>query len=259
MDKPDILEAARGYAGLGLPIIPLSGKVPAIKGWQQFVANEVNLRLYFGDQGCNVGLRTGESGYLVVDTDTDEAEEWVKTHLPESPMRARSGSGSLHSYFEAPPKKEVRNKQGWKGIQGLDVRGHGGYIVLAPSIHPETGKRYEWVTGLVPPEELPRFSPAWIYQRTRRKVQTVVLANDADFMELRASRWLEKVEGAVSGKGGHNATFRVACKLTHYFGLGEEAAVRLMLAVFNPKCEPEWSEGEIRHKVADALKKVHQK
>ena len=51
-----------------LPIIPLEGKVPAVKGWQRFVADEANLLLHFGRRGCNVGLRTGESGYVVIDT-----------------------------------------------------------------------------------------------------------------------------------------------------------------------------------------------
>ena len=53
---------------------------------------------------------------------------------------------------------------------GLDVRGHGGYIVLAPSIHPDTGRRYEWTGELLPPDELPRFSPAWMSPATRALV-----------------------------------------------------------------------------------------
>jgi hypothetical protein len=38
------------------------------------------------------------------------------------------------------------------------------------------------------------------------------------------------------------------------FGLSFEAAMRLMLTVFHPKCRPEWSEKEIRHKLEGALK-----
>src|SRR5947209_7156269 len=170
----DILEAAKGYAKLGLPIIPLKGKVPAVKEWQRFFATAVNLRFWFGSKRCNVGLRTGESGYVVVDTDTPEAEEWVRSHLPETPLVVRSGGGSTHRYFGAPPRKEIRNKAGWKGIPGLDLRGQGGFIVLPPSTHPETGKRYEWVTDFVQPEGLPRFSPRWVYKRTRHRMAQVV-------------------------------------------------------------------------------------
>lgn len=253
-DTTDVLEAANYYAKLGLPVIPLKGKVPAVRQWQQFVANAVNLRFWMGSRRCNVGLRTGESGYVVVDTDSEEAERWVREHLPETPLRARSGGGSTHRYYASPPRKEIRNAQGWKRIRGLDVRGQGGYIVLPPSVHPETGARYEWLTGFSLPSGLPRFSPAWIYTRTRRRVQQDVLANNPDLRELRAARWLEKVEGAVSGEGGHNRTFRVACKLVFYFGLDRERALRLLRA-WNLRCRPPWSEKELEHKVDDALKK----
>jgi hypothetical protein len=252
-DSSDIFDSARAYAKLGLPIIPLKGKIPAISDWQKFFATAVNVRFWFGTNRCNIGLRTGESGYVVVDTDTVEAEQWVRSHLPETPLQARSGGGSIHRYFATPPRKEIRNRQGWNGIHGLDIRGQGGFIVLPPSIHPETGDRYQWLTDFSLSAGLPRFSPAWIYQRTRRRVQQVTRGDDADFREHRALRWLEKVEGAVSGECGHNRTFRVACKLVLYFGLDRECALEL-LRIWNLKCQPPWSEKELAHKVDDALK-----
>jgi hypothetical protein len=49
MKTPEpIFDAARGYAERNLPIIPLRGKLPAIKGWQAFVANRLNVRLWWG-------------------------------------------------------------------------------------------------------------------------------------------------------------------------------------------------------------------
>ena len=79
-DQSGTLEAALGYAGKGLPIFPVCGKVPAVRGWQQFVADEVKLRVFCG-RGCGVALRTGESGYVVVDTDTDSAEQWPAENI----------------------------------------------------------------------------------------------------------------------------------------------------------------------------------
>jgi hypothetical protein len=245
-----ILDAARRYAELGLPIIPLVGKVPAVRAWQTFVANEVNLRLHFGTQRCNVGLRTGESGYIAVDTDTPEAEAYVLRRLPESPMRAVSGGGSTHRYYGRPPRKEIRNRQGWKRIPGLDIRGQGGYIVLPPSIHPETGAPYRWLTDLLRPEDLPRFSPAWVYQRTRRRIRTLII-DDSDSAVRRARAYLTKVEGAVSGAGGHNTTMRVAGILIQKFGLTIEQAWPLFVE-WNRKCEPAWSDQELLHKLQDA-------
>ena len=143
-DSTGTLEVAQAYARRGWPIVPLVGKVPAVRNWQAFAATPLNVRYWFGTRRCNVGLRTGESGYIVVDTDTPAAEEWVRSHLPETPMVALSGNGSTHRYFATPPRKEIRNKQGWNGIQGLDVRGSGGFIVLPGSVHPATGQPYEW-------------------------------------------------------------------------------------------------------------------
>jgi hypothetical protein len=254
-DFTDALDAARFYAARALPIIPLVGKVPAVKDWQKFIADESAVLFWFGKRRANIGLRTGESGYVVIDTDSGAAEEWVQTHCEETPMRAQSGGGSLHWYYRNPPRKEIRNRQGLRGIHGLDVRGHGGFIVLPPSLHPETGNRYEWLTGFEQPEGLPRFSPTWIYKRTRKQIHHEALCPDADFMEHRALRWLQKRDGAVSGRGGHNHTFATACKLALYFGLSRETAIHLMMTAFNPKCEPPWSLKEIEHKVDDALKR----
>jgi hypothetical protein len=81
--NPAIIDAARQYVTLGLPIIPLVGKIPAIKAWQQFVANVMEAEVWFGPvRCCNIGLRTGESGYIVVDTDTvvDRGEEGSHFH-----------------------------------------------------------------------------------------------------------------------------------------------------------------------------------
>ena len=168
LHENSILENARRYAAMEWPILPLKGKIPAVEGWQQFEATPANVDYWFGQVAANIGLRTGESGYIVIDVDTPKAEDWVLKHLPESPMRAMSGSGSKHRYYASPPRKEIRNKQGWRGIAGLDVRGSGGFIVLPPSIHPETGKEYVWLTPILRPEELPRFSASWIYERRQK-------------------------------------------------------------------------------------------
>src|SRR5437870_3921371 len=95
----DVFAAAQWYAAQELPIVPLFGKVPAVKDWQTFVADEAAVLLWFGTRRANIGLRTGESGYVVLDTDTEEAEQWALKHCDETPMRARSGGGSMHRYF----------------------------------------------------------------------------------------------------------------------------------------------------------------
>jgi len=45
--------------------------------------------------------------------------------------------------------------------------------------------------------------------------------------------------------------------LVHGFGLSPEHALNMLLAHFNPRCQPPWAEKELRHKVEDAAGKPH--
>lgn len=66
----------------------------------------------------------------------------------------------------------------------------------------------------------------------------------------RARAYLDKLDPAISGSGGHNATFKAACKCVE-FGLTEEEAFTL-LRDFNARCQPPWSDKDLRHKIRDA-------
>lgn len=74
----------------------------------------------------------------------------------------------------------------------------------------------------------------------------------------RARAYLEKVDPAISGQGGHNTTFRAACALILGFDLSPEEAYPL-LAEYNERCEPPWSERELVHKLATAAKQPGQR
>ncbi len=67
----------------------------------------------------------------------------------------------------------------------------------------------------------------------------------------RARVYVAAIPGAVSGAGGHDATFAVACKLVE-FGLSPDDVWRLLLE-YNQRCQPQWSERELRHKLDDAF------
>lgn len=67
----------------------------------------------------------------------------------------------------------------------------------------------------------------------------------------RARRYVGKMPAAVSGGGGHNATFHVACVLVQGFGLSPEQAFPL-IAEFNQRCDPPWTEKDLWHKLRGA-------
>ena len=111
---------------------------------------------------------------------------------------------------------------------------------------------------MLPASELPLLKVSWLRdRRPKYPTSTIQPAPDEAFMERRARAWLAHVEGAVAGQGGHNKTFRVACKMVDFpprgFGLSEETAMRMML-IFNEVCDPKWSIKELQHKIRDAMR-----
>jgi hypothetical protein len=66
------------------------------------------------------------------------------------------GDGGLHLYYAYQPGLP----NGYIA-DGVDVRGDGKYVVMPPSIHPDTGGRYQWATDDDPMMDLP-FMPQWM-------------------------------------------------------------------------------------------------
>ncbi len=72
----------------------------------------------------------------------------------------------------------------------------------------------------------------------------------------RARLYLAKLPPAISGSGGHNATFRAAAVLTHGFALDGDTALAL-LREWNANCQPPWRDGELAHKINSAANATH--
>lgn len=70
----------------------------------------------------------------------------------------------------------------------------------------------------------------------------------------RAKSYIDRMPGAVSGSGGHDQTFAVACCVVR-FGLNEGDQWSL-LTDYNTRCSPPWAEKDLRHKLNDARKRV---
>lgn len=70
----------------------------------------------------------------------------------------------------------------------------------------------------------------------------------------RARAYIERMPEAISGSGGHTATWNVARKLAD-FGLSESEILGVLVNDYNPRCQPPWSQRELEHKAADAYNK----
>ena len=93
------------------------------------------------------------------------------------------------------------------------------------------------------PSDFPEPAPVSL----SRFSQPVVLTLPGNRLE-RAARYLAAVPPAVSGQHGDLRTFQVCCRLTRGFSLSDDEAFAL-LAEWNQRCEPPWSERDLRDKL----------
>lgn len=105
-----------------------------------------------------IGIATGSaSGLIVIDEDIDEDKDlngyqevsrWERENgdLPET-VRAITGRGGAHMYYHY-AGDDISNRAGI--LEGVDVRGEGGYVIAPPSRHPN-GTEYQWE---IPPNEI---------------------------------------------------------------------------------------------------------
>lgn len=120
---------------------------------------------------ANIGVPTGAlSGLVVLDVDAHKFGEDSLFDLTQRfgqlpfTVMALTGGGGYHYLFAHPgPQLKIRNSVENLG-PGLDVRGDGGYIVVAPSSH-ASGRRYEWELSCHPKDVTLAPLPDWLLER----------------------------------------------------------------------------------------------
>jgi hypothetical protein len=192
------LSAALWYASLGWSVVPVhkvvvatdgstvcscpagascgsKGKHPAVAWarYQRVAATPDQIRVWFEGPYASygVGIVTGAvSGFVVVDVDERPGKpggetlndlQFLNGDLPFTVM-ARTGGGGRHIFLLHPRDIWVITGRNVLG-PGVDVRGDGGFIVAAPSMH-ESGRIYLWdetahprVTPIAP-------APPWLLE-----------------------------------------------------------------------------------------------
>ena len=161
------LERAQRLAERGLSVIPLKpkGKEPAClwRPYQHRRADDTQLREWFTGtpvrESRNIGIVAGAvSGVVVIDTDSDDAEQWASENLPLTEMRTKTRKGK-HRFYRHPGGRVANGVRVAGG--DLDVRGDGGYVVSPGSEHPGGGF-YEAEGSWPVVSDLPAFDLSWI-------------------------------------------------------------------------------------------------
>ncbi|MBZ0284052.1 MAG: bifunctional DNA primase/polymerase [Anaerolineae bacterium] len=168
-------EAALGYLGLGISIIPLNGKKPPYR-WERYQhtrATSVEAKRWWhwnATQNPNIGIICGRvSGNLVVlDLDGENAVESFEGAFPDlcGTLSVRTMRGMHLYYYTNEPTATTRVL----GVEGnFELRSEGLYVVAPPSIHPESKHPY-MVARPLPPLHLPdlRQLQQWLIQRRQQ-------------------------------------------------------------------------------------------
>ena len=203
---------------------------------------------------ANIGVRTGQaSGIMAVDLDVKGTADdingitnWydlLDAHGPASTMTAITGGGGQHWIYKLPTNVEVRNDAGTKLAKGIDIRGDGGYIVVAPSVH-LSGDSYEWEDNS--PAVL---APEWLISKCASPVQKAVkTVKPAEGYEP----WVTTaLEGVGESYRNHTAT-----RLVGYFhkqGVAEDI-IYAILTPFAEACTPPMDPRELRRTVANVCR-----
>lgn len=156
---------------MGLPVFPCNGKTPATpNGCKDATTDPARIAEWWGRSTYNVAIATG-NGIVVLDVDADhergkfgdetlEGLEQQYGKLPDT-WTCLTGGGGVHYYFAcADPALTV----GAGFAPGLDYRGAGGYVVAPPSIHPTTGRAYEWEASSTPTSVPLAPLPDWLHR-----------------------------------------------------------------------------------------------
>lgn len=198
---------------------------------------------------ASIGVATGSlSNLVVIDEDVSEdrgidgirsVRDWERENgeLPETSM-AITGRGGYHLYYRY-SGSDIKNRAGL--LEGVDVRGEGGYVIAPPSVHPN-GTEYQWEYD---PDEIP------IADLNDQVLKFLKINDGKDHFE-KSFDLPDKIEN-----GSRNDTlYRLACSLQAQ-GLPDTAISASVHACNKERCSDPLPDKEIDILVASALR--HQK
>jgi len=267
LDAPEsMMEAALRYARLGLPLFPLhsvhegrctcgrpdcgsAGKHPRTPhGFKEASRSAEQIRRWWKKwPDANIGVPTGSTTLLlVVDVDPrnggDASLKELESKRGPFPETARqlTGGGGIHFFFRYPGGPAPKSL-----AKGIDLKGDGGYVVLAPSSH-KNGNRYRWTTQ-EGAEALRHVSdaPAWLLRciKTRREDEAPQQGQAA----LTRSQGAREGHGAPTwSPGERNNRLASLAGAMRRWGAGLEAIEAALNKQNRWCCSPPLPESEVR-------------
>lgn len=282
---PGLFQAATAYVTRGYAVVPVypRSKRPIRDKWPEVRVTAAQVSEAFeGDRNVGIILGSASGGLTDVDLDCPEAIELAPLFLPHTPVKTgRASKPQSHWWYITQGDQYVAHKDPVSDRMIVELRAAPGHqTVVGPSVH-ESGEIIDVLEGdpaVVDSATLAagvaalhaavvakRYPDGVPTPPPRANVDQYVATDGpgvptpaGDFDTIRrAEAYLDRIPSAVSGRGGHNQTYAAATCLVHGFGLDAETALGILMTRYNPRCDPPWTERELRHKVEDAATKPH--
>lgn len=237
-ERPTSLTSAAVQAARhGFPVFPLKPrqKTPLRSGWQRSATTDLDKveETWDATPEANVGIRCG-SGLVVIEADSIAGQAALREYDLPLTTTVRTARG-VHYYLRGRSRNRVRV------LPDVDVRGHGGYVVGAGSIHPD-GPLYSYV---VPPWE---HEPAELSDSLIELLKGGIGGKAPHLGSSSTTAVLpEGLSQPVIPEGTRNdALFRIACSLRGRSGLTNEEMLAALLTINAQRCQPPLGADEVQ-------------
>lgn len=155
-----------------------------------------------------------------------ETLQYLIGNLTET-LLITTGGGGHHYYYKTP--RTVRNTTRLAGLEGLDIRGTGGYVVVPPSLH-RSGSFYEK-------------SPVWPGPITEAPTDLLELVTSNNRQSTGQTRFNEP--SGVLSEGTRNAGLASLAGSLRAKGMSEDAILAALLSFNQQQCRPPLSDREV--------------
>ena len=252
------------YINRGWRIVPIphQRKRPVALGWQNLTIGVTEAAQHFHDAPPqNVGVILGTASNLVdVDLDHPKALELADQFLPPTATFGRPGKPRSHRIYHVTNPLPTKRHEMPDRTCIVEYRSTGAQTVFPPSTHP-SGEAITWEDN-TPPADI---DGTLLFELVESLASAVSPKGNLNFTACppppptpiltRAMAYLETLPPAISGAGGHKATYHAACECVR-FALDDADAWQAMCWYNEHKCQPPWSEKDLRHKLSEGCKTV---
>ena len=274
-----------GERAVLLPI-QLGVKGPRTNDWQKTTFEQTQSGSYQQEllaacrRGGNIGVLLGpSSGNLcAIDIDTDaEVEPFLELNPKlASTLRTNGASGCqiwirvvgeyparrINSKLKVSGTDNKKSVAEWRGGNGIQS------VIYGKHPQPKPKVRYRFAVETLAIEvnfDEINWPESWGMSFNGSQQEQRSSPPEKKTVHLSVERvgriwaYMQKVDLAISGKGGSNPTYRLANVLVWGFALSIEQARPFMHAYSGSRCKPLWDAKDIDHKLEDALNDEHDK